>query len=57
VNLFPQDYYIPIESFEIDPKVVKAIYEHCFYGIPNDCPMENLKRFSEKCKILNVRIT
>jgi hypothetical protein len=30
VNFFPQDNDMPIESFDIDPTVVKAIYEHCF---------------------------
>jgi hypothetical protein len=36
VKNFPQDNDIPIESFEIDPKVVKFIYEHHFYGRPDD---------------------
>jgi hypothetical protein len=57
VIFFPKDNDIAIESFEIDPKVVKAIYEHRFYGRPSDCPMEHLKRFNEKCKTLNVRNT
>jgi hypothetical protein len=55
VKNFPQDNDIPIESFEIDPKVVKFIYEHRFYGRPDGFPMEHLKRFNDKCKTLNVR--
>jgi hypothetical protein len=57
VKNFPQDNDIPIESFEIDPKVVKFIYEHRFYGRPDDFPIEHLKRFNDKCKTLNARNT
>jgi hypothetical protein len=57
VNNFPQDNDIHVESFEFDPKVVKFIYEHLFYGRPDDCPMEPLKIFNDKCKTLNLRNT
>jgi hypothetical protein len=48
---------IPIEPFEIGPKIVKAIYEHRFYRKTNDCSMVHLNRFDEKCKAPNIKYT
>jgi hypothetical protein len=56
VRNFPTHDEIHIEPFEIDPEIVKTIYEHLFYGKPNYCPMVHLNKFNEKCKLLRSEI-
>ena len=54
VKNFPKESEIPFEPFEIDPAATKAIYENCFYGKPNENPMQHLRTFNERCKDLNM---
>ena len=39
VKNFPQDMNIPVEKCEVDPNIMKAIYEYRFYGKPQAPPM------------------
>ena len=32
VRNFPQDKNVPIEEIEVDPNIMKSIYENRFYG-------------------------
>jgi hypothetical protein len=57
VSNFPIENEIPTKPFEIDPNIVKAIYEHHFYGKPNCFRMVHLNRFHEKFKALKIRNT
>ena len=52
IRNFPQDTKLPIEPFEIDPIVMKKIFEKRFCGNPKDDPLEHLRKFTERCKNL-----
>ena len=54
VKNFPQDMNIPVEKCVVDPNIVKVIYEHRFYGKPKEDPIPHLKKFDERCKMLNL---
>ena len=54
VKNFPQDMNIPVEKCEVDPNIMKAIYEYRFYGKPKEDPIPHLKKFNERCKMLNL---
>ena len=54
VKNFPQDMNIPVEKFEVDHNITKMIYEHRFYGKPKEDPILHLKKFNERCKVLNL---
>ena len=54
VKNFPQDMNIPVEKCEVDPNIMKAIYEYFFYGKPKEDPIPHLKKFNERCKMLNL---
>ena len=48
VKHFPQDMNVPIEATEVDPKVMKSVYENRFYGKPKEDPLAHLKKFDER---------
>jgi hypothetical protein len=54
VRNFPQELNIPVEKLEVDPSVIKMIYESRFYGKPKEDPLFHLKKFDERCKTLNL---
>ena len=43
VRNFPQNKNVPIEEIEVDPKVMKTIYEYRFYGKPKEDPIVILR--------------
>ena len=54
VRKFPKEMHVPSEKFEVDPNVIKEIYESRFYGKPKEDPLFHLKKFDERCKSLNL---
>ena len=54
VEDFPPIKNIPVEKTEIDPKIMKAIYEFRFYGKPREDPIIHLKKFDERCTMLKL---
>ena len=54
VRNFPQDKNIPIEKAEVDPNIMKAIYEYRFCGKPKEDPIAHLKKFNERCNMLKL---
>ena len=44
VKNFPQEMNVPIEEIEVDPKIMKSIYENRFYGKPKEDHLAHLKK-------------
>ena len=40
--------------FEVDHNISKMIYERRFYGKPKEDPILHLKKFNERCKVINL---
>ena len=54
VRNFPQNKNVPIEEIQVDPKIMKSIYEYRFYGKPKEYPLAHLKKFDERCNMLKL---
>jgi hypothetical protein len=53
VKNFPPSFDIP-KPFEIEPAVMKTIYEDRFKGIPGDDHIVHLKKFEKRCDTLKI---
>jgi hypothetical protein len=51
VKKFPPSFDMP-KLFEIEPVIMKAIYEERFKGNPSNNPIAQLKRFEKRCNSL-----
>ena len=54
VKNFPQDKNVPMEEIEVDPNIMKSIYENHFYGKPKEDPLAHLKKFDERWNMLKL---
>ena len=54
IRNFPQVTKLLIEPFEIDPSIMKQIFENRFLGNPKDDPLEHLRKFNDRCKNLKI---
>ena len=51
VRNFPQNKNVPIEEIEVDPNIMKSIYENCFYGKAKEwlhsLPIDSIKTWND----------
>jgi hypothetical protein len=53
VKKFPPTFEMP-KLFEIDPAIVKTIYEDRCKGNPCDCPITHLEKFEKRCESIKI---
>jgi hypothetical protein len=53
VKNFPASFNLP-KPFEIDPAIMKLIYDDRFKAGPLDDPMTHLKKFEKRCETLKI---
>jgi hypothetical protein len=54
VKNFPPSFHLP-KQFEIEPVVMKIIYEDRFKGILGVDPIAHLKKFEKRCDTLKIK--
>jgi hypothetical protein len=53
VKNFPPSLNMP-KPFEIEPVIMKLVFEEIFNGVPRDDPIAYLKKFEKRCDTIKI---